>query len=163
MRKANAKHDINCDIETFWKVFLDEEYTRKMILEELGFKSMEMLEITDTKRRMAIVPKLNMPGPVMKMLGDSFGYEEVGSLDRDKNLWTWNIITNTMTNRLKTSGTLRLESIDGGKVRRVDDATIEAKIFGIGKLFESSTEKEVYSAWDKECAFMNRWLADMKG
>ena len=38
------------------------------------------------------------------------------------------------------------------------EVTIEAKIFGVGKLVESSTEDEVRTAWGKESAFINRYL-----
>jgi len=160
MRKANAAHVINCDIETYWKVFLDAEFTKKMHLDELGSKKLEILELTDNERRMAIVPTLAMPGPVMKALGDSFGYEEVCSLDRERNIWSWKLVPNKMTDRLKTSGTMRLEAMDDGKCRRIDEATMEAKVFGIGGLFERSTEKEVVSTWEKEASFINRWLAE---
>ena len=159
MRNATATHTIDCNIETFWKLFLDEAYNKRFYLDELGFKEFEILEMTDTLRRLRGVPKLNMPKPVMMFFGDSFGYEEVASLDRDKNEWRWKVIPNTMRDKLRTEGVIRLEAMGNDKCRRIDEVNLEAKVFGIGGLIESSTEKEVRDAWEKETRFMNRWLA----
>jgi hypothetical protein len=158
MKKAIGRSEIQCDVDTFWKVFLDKEYNRAFYLEELGFPRLEILEQTETTRRLRAVPKMDMPGPVKKILGDSFGYEEVGSLDRQKNEWRWKMVPNTMPDKLKTDGVVRVEPAGEGKCRRVDEVNIEAKIFGIGGLIESSAEKEIKAAWDKEAAFMNRWI-----
>ena len=40
--------------------------------------------------------------------------------------------------------------------------TIEAKIFGVGGLIESSAEKQLREGWDKSAVFMNKWLAEHK-
>ncbi len=158
MRKATSTVTFDCDVETFWKTFLSEEYNRKFYLDTLGFKAFEVVSQTETERRLRVVPKLNMPKPVMKILGDSFGYEEEGRLDKANNTWHWKMIPNTMSEKLKTEGTVRVEAAGDGKCRRTDEVTLEAKIFGVGGLIESSTEKEVRAAWDAESAFMKTYL-----
>lgn len=162
MRKLSATHVIDCDIETFWKVFFDAEYTKKLYLEGLAFKSFEILEQSETKRRMKGIPKMNVPGPVAKLLGDSFGYEEQGTFDREKNTFSWKMTPNTMTDKLFTSGTVKVEAAGEGKVRRLSDATIEAKVFGLGGVLEGTAEKEVKDGWDKEAVFMNKWVKEKK-
>ena len=160
MRKASSSCVMDCDVETFWKVFLSEDYTKKLYLEGFEFPELEIVSQTDTTRRMRAVPKMNMPKPVMKILGDSFGYEEEGRLDADKNEWHWKMIPNTMRDKLKTEGLVRVEAAGDGKCRRTDEVTLEAKVFGVGKLIESSTEKEIRDAWSKEEAFMRRYLKE---
>lgn len=162
MRKITGKNEIQCGVADFWDIFLDEAYTRALH-QELGSKEMEILERTETTRRLRVVPKLNMPGPVTKLLGDRFGYEEQATLDRDRNLWTWKLMPNTMKDKLRTLGTMRVEAAGEGRCVRHEEASIEAKVFGVGGLMESSTEKEILATWDKEAAFMNRWIADKKG
>jgi len=162
MRKLNETHVIECDVDTFWKVFFDDEYTKKLYLDALAFKSFEILEKTDTKRRMKGVPKLNVPGPVAKLLGDSFGYEEQGTFDKDKNVFTWKMVPNTMTDKLFTSGSVKVEAAGEGKVRRISEASIEAKVFGLGGVLEGTAEKEVKDGWNKEAAFMNKWVKEKK-
>jgi hypothetical protein len=43
-------------------------------------------------------------------------------------------------------------------VRRVAEILIEAKVFAVGGLIESSAEKQLRDGWDKSAVFMNRWL-----
>lgn len=162
MRKLTATHSFECDVDTFWKTFFDPEYNKALYLDELKFKAFEILEQTETKRRMRAVPKLNMPGPVMKVLGDSFGYEENGSFDKTKSTFSWKMIPNTMADRLFTEGTVKIEADGDKRVKRLSDAKIEAKIFGLGGVLEGSTEKEVREAWDKEAAFMSKWLKEKR-
>jgi hypothetical protein len=159
MRTPKSSHELACDAEAFWKIFLDEAYTRTLLMEELSFKKLELLELSDNSRRQRVVPKMNMPAAVARLLGDSFGYEEKGTLDRAKNEWRWELIPNTMQGKLFTSGSIRIEPIGDGKCRRTDAASIEAKVFGVGKLIEQAAEKEVLAAWSVEERFFKRWLA----
>ena len=118
-----------------------------------------MLERTDTERRLRVAPKLSVPKAVEKLLGPSFEYEEQARLDRAENRWHWKIIPSSLADKVTTEGQFRLEPLDGGKCRRVDAATIEAKVFGVGKLLETTTEKQVVETWKAEVACVNRWAA----
>jgi hypothetical protein len=55
-------------------------------------------------------------------------------------------------------GTVRVEGVGDGHCRCTDDLSIEAKMFGLGGLVESSVEKELLSARAKECAFLAWWV-----
>ena len=55
-------------------------------------------------------------------------------------------------------GTVRIEPAADGHCRRTDDFSIQAKMFGLGTLVESSIEKEVLNARAKEYAFLARWV-----
>lgn len=159
MRKVTSTTDLPCTVEKFWEVFFDEAYNRAFYLEEMGFPEMTILEQSETGRRMRATPKMDMPKPVMKVLGDRFAYEEHGTFDRAQNLWIWKMVPSTLPDKLLTSGVIRIEARGEG-IRRFDEATLEAKIFGVGKLIESSTEKEIRSAWDREASFLRKWLLD---
>jgi Protein of unknown function (DUF2505) len=153
---------IDCDVDTFWKMFFDREFNTKLYNEGLGFKSFEFIESSDSHRKMKGVPKMNAPGPVAKLLGDSFGYEENGNLDKKTNTYRWKMTPNTMGDKLFTSGYVKVEAAGEGKVKRTSEASIEAKIFGVGGLLESTAEKEIRQSFDKEAAYMNRYLRDQK-
>ena len=159
MRRLSESHIYSCDVDKFWSVFLDDAYQKGLYLEQLRFPAFAILEKTDTVRRMKITPKMNLPGPVEKLLGDSFAYEEHGTLDRAKNEFRWRMVPSTMKDKLFTQGTVRIESAGEGKVRRTDDVSIEAKIFGVGGLIEQSAEKEIRAGWTAERVFLERWLA----
>jgi len=166
VKQATASTSLSCTPDVFWNLYLDPEYTRALYLGELGYKALEVLEITNTTRKLRVVPKLNLPGPVASLMGD-FAYEDHGTLDREKNLWTWRMVQPAVLapgakprkNVVTTSGTLRIDSTGESACRRTDTLNIEAHIFGLGGVIESSAEKEAQAAWAKEFAFLKRRLA----
>jgi hypothetical protein len=160
MKTVTGTALIPCTPETFWKVFLDERYTRALFLDELQFKEFSVIELTDTSRKVRIVPKVNLPGVLQKVVGDSFGFEEHGTLDRARNEWTWRMIPRKEI--VATRGKLRLEPAGDNQSRRFDEVTIEGKIFGLGGIIESTAEKETRASWAKELAFLTRWLEQHK-
>jgi hypothetical protein len=160
MKKVTVTTTMDCDADGFWKLFFDREFNTKLYTEGLGFKSYDIIEMTETSRRTKGVPKMKLPGPVAKLLGDSFGYEENGTLDKASGIYRWKMTPNTMTDKLFTTGSVKIESLGDGKVRRTSEATIEAKMFGVGGLLEGTAEGEMRTSWDKENAFMSRWIRE---
>ena len=166
MKRATATVSLKCTPETFWSVYLDPEYVRGVYLGELGYKALEILEVTDSSRVLRVVPKLNLPRPIESLLGDSFAYEDHGTLDRAKNVWTWRMVqprvldpsAKPRKNVVTTSGIVRIEATGERQCRRTDELVIEAHIFGLGGVIESSAEKEAHAAWAKEFAFLTRWV-----
>lgn len=166
MKTSTASVSLACSPETFWKVYLDPAYLRALYLEELQYKRFEVLEVTETSRKLKVTPKLNVPGPVEALIGDSFTYEDHGTLDRARNEWTWRMVQPAVLEPgakprrdvVTTRGVLRVQAEGEGRCRRTDEVTIEAKIFGLGSIIESSAEKECRTAWAKEFALLPRWL-----
>lgn len=163
MTKFTVTHTINCDADTFWRVFLDRAFNEELYLKELGFPEFKIVEQTENEREVVrkIVgkPKMNVPGPLAKIFGSGFGYTEEGRLNRATKIWSWKLIPNTMADKLRNEGSLRIEPIGADKVRRVAEIIAEAKVFGVGGLIESSTEKQLREGWDASAVFMNKWLA----
>ena len=160
MKKLSVVTTLDTTVAGFWKLFLSKEFNQKLYIEGLGFKSYEILEMSETHRRTKGVPKMKLPGPVAKLLGDSFGYEENGTLDLTTNVFRWKMTPNTLTDKLFTSGVVTLEALGDNKVRRTSEATIEAKVFGVGGLLEGTAEAEIRTSWGKEADFMNRWIRE---
>jgi hypothetical protein len=156
MKTVTGTTALPCTPDTFWKIFLDAGYTRALFLEELGHRELEVLELTNASRKIRVVPKVNLPGPLQKLVGDSFGYEEHGTLDRARNEWTWRMVPKKEI--IATRGKVRLEALADGGCRRHDEVIIEGKIFGLGGIIESTAEKEVRASSAKEHAFFLRWL-----
>ncbi len=161
MKTVTKSFNLPCTVESFWRVFLDEKYSRALYLDELKFKGFTVLELTGSSRKVKIVPKINLPGVLEKLIGESFAYEEHGTLDRAQNQWTWRMVQpggKSKKEIVTTRGTIRVEATPDGKCRRTDEVVIEAKLFGLGGLIESTVEKELHSAWSKEIAFLTSWL-----
>ena len=109
-------------------------------------------------RKVNGTPKMDVPGPVAKVLGSNFGYKEEGKYTKSTKLWQWKMIPSTMADKLRNEGTMRVEAVGETKVRRIAELVIEAKVFGIGGLIESSAEKQLRDGWNKSAQFMNKWL-----
>ena len=167
MGKFTVTHEINCNAETFWKTFFDKTFNEKLYLEGLGFPEFKVLDQKEDDqkitRRVMGRPKVDMPGPIAKALGPNFGYTEEGTFDKKSQIWTWKMIPSTMADKLKNEGVVRLQAVGDNKVRRVADITIEAKVFAIGGLMESSAEKQLRDGWDKSAVYMNKWLSSQAG
>jgi hypothetical protein len=162
MGKFTMTHEINADADTFWKVFLDKEFNESLYTGTLGFPDFKVLEQTETdttiSRKVAGQPKMDVPGPVAKLIGPGFRYTEEGSMNKSERVWRWKMTPSTLADKLFTSGVVRLEKIGEGKVRRIAEMSVEAKIFGVGGLIEGSAEKQMRDGWDKSAVYMNKWL-----
>lgn len=145
-------------------MFFDEEFNSKLFLEELGFPEYETLNLEKTddtiKRKVRGMPKMDMPKPVMKLLGDGFSYTEEGTFDKKSGVWKWKMTPAKLADKLRNEGTVTCEKIADDKCRRVAIIDIEAKVFGVGGLIESSSEKQMTDGWNRSAAFMNRWIAE---
>jgi hypothetical protein len=167
MPTFTVTHEINCDEATFWKLFIDKEFNEHLYREGLGFPEFNVVEQVETdtevRRKTAGKPKLNnIPGPVAKLLGDSFRYTEVGSMDKAQKVWKYKLTPSTMADKLRQEGKVTCQPLGENKVKRVAELIIEAKVFGIGGMLESATEKSLREGWDDSAKFMNKWLADHK-
>ena len=156
MKTVTNNTVLPCSADTFWKVFLDERYTRALFLDELKYKSVDFLELTGAARKLRVSPAINLPGVIQKLVGDTFSYEEHGTLDRARNVWSWRMIPKKEL--VATRGTVRIEATGDAQCRRIDEVTVEGKIFGLGGVIESTAEKEIRASWDKERAFFTKWL-----
>lgn len=166
MGKFTVTHEINCDVDTFWKVFFDQEFNSDLYLKELGFPEYTTLAQNETEteisRKVHGQPKMDLPGPVAKLLGSGFSYTEEGAYDKASKLWRWKLTPSTLAEKMRQVGSVRVEPIGDSKVRRIAALEIECKIFGIGGLIESTAEKQLRDGWDKSAVFMNKYLAAKK-
>jgi len=166
MGKFTVTHEIHCDVDTFWKTFLDKEFNVHLYTVTLGFPDWKVTEQTDTDaqatRKVSAQPKMDVPGPVAKLFGPGFRYTEEGSMSKSEKIWRWKMTPSTLAEKLHTGGTVRVEPIGEGKVRRIAEMSVEAKIFAVGGLIESSAEKQLRDGWDKSASAMNKWLETHK-
>ncbi|MSP24185.1 MAG: DUF2505 domain-containing protein [Myxococcales bacterium] len=165
MKKLTLRHELNCSVDNFWRVFFDKDFNTSLFTKELRFPAYSILDQTEKPtgeitRRVSGQPKMNAPAAVQKLLGDSFRYDEEGRLDPVTRIWRFTMKPSTLADKLRTEGTVRCEPLGEGKCRRIAEIEIEVKIFGLGGMMESFTENEMKAGWDASAAFMNRWLKE---
>jgi hypothetical protein len=161
MKTARETFSFACTPDAFWDIFMDPEYTRALYLEALNFSSLKVLEDRDGSRKLHLVPRVSLPGPLAKLVGDSFAYEQHGALDRARGVWTWRMMPpagSTKKQMVSTRGTITVVADAEGRCRRSDEVQYEAHLFGLGSLVEATVEKELRGSWDKERIFFEDWL-----
>ena len=163
MRRLTLVQDIALDLDEHWRLFLDDDFDRKQYLEGFGFPRYEVLERRDgeaeTFRRIRVVPKLDLPGPVAKLLGSSFAYTEDQTFDKKARTFRSKTIPSVLADRLTSESNVRAESAGVGRCRRTVEVSVEARIFGIGGLVESAFEKNLRSGWENAARYMNAQAA----
>ena len=167
MGKFTVTHEIRCNADTFWKVFVDKDFNVRLYTQALGFPDFKITEQVDdgttVTRKVSAQPKMEIPGPLQKLIGAGFRYTEQGSMKHAEGIWRWKMTPSTLADKLFTSGTVRVEPIGDSKVRRIAEMNVEAKIFGLGGMIESTTEKQMRDGWDKSGTFMNKFLEETAG
>lgn len=160
MKTFTLVHEIATDVDGFWTTFFDRAYNEALYAKGLQFPKYEVLKQEENDktivRSVRVTPKLDVPGPIAKMLGDGFAYLEEGTWDRATKIWKWK---NSPSDKLSTEGTIRCEPVGEGKCRRVGDIRIEGKVFGLGGMLESTLEKNLRAGWEKSAVFLNEWAA----
>jgi hypothetical protein len=162
MRQFTLIQDIDTDVAHHWQLFLDDAFDRAMYLEGLHYPSYERVERVDTdaefRRTIRVMPKLDLPGPVVKLLGNGFGYVEAGVLDKKTLVWRAQTTPNMLKGKLRSAAVVRCEA-SGDKCRRICELLVECTVFAIGGLVESSFEKNMRAGWAGSAAFMNKRIA----
>jgi ligand-binding SRPBCC domain-containing protein len=160
--RFSIQHTVNCSPETFWEVYFRDDYVQRLYLEVLGNDSVKVLEQSGSPagpmtRRLESHQKLDAPGPVRKLIGDSIAYVEVGSMQGGH--WKFRLEPSKLADKLKISGDVWLKS-DGNKAGRICDMDVGVKMFGVGPVLEKFIEKQTRDSQEKAAGFTNAYLAE---
>jgi hypothetical protein len=163
MKKVHLSHEINCSPEVFWKLYFDPVFTEALLREAIKVDDFKVVKMEENDREIVRVttgkPRIAAPAAIQKIIGDNFSYTEEARFDRQTQTLRWKISLSTFTDKTRNEGTMRLEPIGTDRVRRIADAEVEAKIFGMGGMMESGMEKQMIEGWGTGAEFTNRWIA----
>ena len=164
MSETTIRDEFDCTVETYWeKCHFDPEYNRRLYLEHLKFPGWKLLE-TKTEggkvsRRVHLDPPVgNLPGPVKKVLGDSFSYTESGTYDPATGRYTFTIAPSTMGDKTKVSGELWCEKIGDKKIARHAKISVEVKVFMVGSLVEDKVMGDLKASYANAAPFTNAFV-----
>jgi hypothetical protein len=163
MATFTMRHDLDCDCDTFWRLFFENDFNEQLY-KALAFPEWKLLGSKETDkeiiRTVKAMPKMDAPAAVVKLLGSSFGYDEEGRFDKATKTHKFIIKPNVMTDKLRNEGTVKCEPRGEGKSTRVVEIIAEAKVFGLGGMIESSFEKSFRTGWQQSADFINKWVKD---
>jgi hypothetical protein len=164
MPKLSLRHEIDCDADTFWKLFFDPALNAKLFREGLGFRSYETVGQTETDasiaRTISAEPQLSVPAPIAKLMGASFRFSEEGTFDKATRTWRWKMIPSALSSKVRVEGKLVAVPAGDGKVRREIEIDIEAKVLMLGGLIEDTFRKQLTEGWEKGAKVQNEWLRE---
>ncbi len=166
MATARIDQTFACDADTFWRVlFFDEAFNTKLFLEHLRFDGWKVTRFDETDdaidRVIEVKPVTGpLPGPVKKLVGDNLGYSENGHFDKRTKRYRFEIVPNTLPDKVEISGEIFLDESSSGKVTRSLDLTVKCKLFGIGGLVEKRIIEDTRQSYAKSYDHMVRALAD---
>ena len=163
MIREHMDHEIHCAPERLWQLYFDRDWNVEMYERGLGFPSCKIVEQREQGdhiiRRMTVVPKIDMPGPVRKIVGDKVGYEERGDYDRAAGVFHWQVVLAAFGDKARVEGTMRVVPHGTAHCRRVVDFEVEVKMFGVGKLIERTAADNTIDGWNNSARWINQYLA----
>jgi hypothetical protein len=165
MADARIAHDLNCSEDAFWKLFFDKAFNEELFLRALGFDSWKIVSQDETdsgiKRVVDSVPKIgDLPGPLKKLVENGVGYREHGSFTRADKRMTVKVDPSIMPDKISISGVIHTERTGDASCRRIYDAVVTAKVFGIGGMIEGRILQEIRASYDKAAVFTNNWVKE---
>ena len=164
MHTVRVEHHIDCTPERHWQLYLDEEFTKQLLTEGLGYSTPEITAVRDDddelKRDMKVEPALELPPRIQKMMKGKMGYTEKGRFDKKKERFFLEHTTAALGDKLHLSGEFHVEPTGEGKCKRYAIIRVDVRVFGIGSLLEKVIERNIHKGWNSSAAFMNRYLAD---
>ena len=157
-------HVIECEVDAFWRNFLDDDFHRNLFVNQLYYPVYRLLERTEqadiVRRRIEIMPKVDMPAAVAKVLGDKFSYCEAGEFDRAAGVYRFSLVppAGTPAGMATCGGVMRAEPAPNGKTTRIIDIDVEVHMFGLGGMLERFALKAAQNIFDQQAPLLNRAL-----
>jgi hypothetical protein len=163
METIHLSHVLSCSEDTFWRLALDEAFSRTLYLEVLGYQRWEQVSFEETPvmiRRVTHLtpPKLDLPGVLKKLARTGVSYEQVEVLDRSARRMQTEIMPRSFRDRITIHATTRTEALEAGACRRVFEATLAARIFPVGGLVEKQIAAGMERAYARSAAYVNEYV-----
>jgi hypothetical protein len=151
------------DYPTFRRVYYSEEFNKDVAqaakLKERGQLEHTVLHDGKERRRVRVVPRVQVPAAVTKILnGQEIAYEEITVFDPATRSATFEILSPAME-KVNVTGVARfLEESGGVRLRFEGEATV--KVFGIGGIAERYIVSEVRSRYDVIARLLQKFVDD---
>lgn len=103
--------------------------------------------------------RVNAPGPVRKIFGETTRVQEHATWRRGTHLIELEHVPGTMRSKMTLQSRIRAEATGDGSTRITIDLEVKAKIFVVGGLIEKLAVKEMPTHIDKDAAYFNAHIA----
>lgn len=161
--RFTVRHPYVMSPDVFWaRMFFNDAFNAELYEKALGFEKYEVIERIEPGdgrliRTARVVPRLDMPGPVRRLLGERVWYYEKGRFDPVAGRWDTLLEIPRLADKLDIRTGMQLVPRAGGESDRVLDVAIQTRIFGVGKLLEGFLERVMRDSYRKAADFTNTW------
>ena len=160
MQRHELDQEIHCSADRYWELFLDDAFNVRMYEEGMGFPSCKIVSSREEgrvfHRTMTVIPTVDMPRALAKVVGDRVGFDEIAQFDRDKQVFTWRLVLAAFGDKVKITGKMHTVPHGEGRCRRLVSFEVEAKIFGIGGAVEKTAGQNSLDGWKKSATWFNQ-------
>jgi hypothetical protein len=164
MADRRIEHTFPCSENVFWeRLFLDDVFNRECYLGALGFERWEVVHSEERDGLVyrtidAVPPMGHLPAPLKKLLATGNGYQETGIYDPKRRVYRVTAKPQSLADKLTIRGELTTVTTADGQCRRTYVATVEARLFGVGSVFERAVLDGTEKAYERSTAFSRQWL-----
>lgn len=161
--RFTVRHAYSMSPGVFWKrMFFNDAFNAELYEKALGFEKYEVIERIEPGdgrliRTARVVPRLEMPGPIRRLLGERVWYYEKGRFDPVEGRWDTLIEVPRFDDKIDIRTGMQLVPRGEEESDRVLDVEIQTRIFGIGKLLEGFLERVMRDSYRKAADFTNAW------
>jgi hypothetical protein len=162
VKTVTMRHTLNCDAEAFWKHFQDTQLNEQIFKNDLHYPAYNVVERKDgaetMSQKISMQPPMDAPGPIKKLMGDGFKLTEEGTLDKKTGVYRFKAVPSSLSDKVSISGTVRVEPAGAGRCTRVVELSIDAKVFGLGGMIESTGAKNTEQGYGDYATALNKRL-----
>jgi uncharacterized protein DUF2505 len=159
VKHLDLRHELACSPETYWDCVLDPEYNHQLFIGVLRFERYDVTlqrDLGDHVQRQvrAEASRVGVPGFLQKALP----YIEEGDLDRNRSLYSFRTINESMGERVKIHGYMHCAELGPHRCLRTTEIHIQVTMLGVGGFVENRLEHDLKKSYDVSADFTNRWV-----
>lgn len=162
MKKFQFSKELETTPERSWEIFFDNDFN-KQLCEKLNHKSMTLVGLEDDARRLKISRKYITNGevpPAIQRMTDAteLGYTTEETFDKRRKMMKWTFVPNIFDDGVEGSGTITVEAIPGGRIRRTFKGVIEADLPFIGEQLEERMVSVIGESFEKGMDILQEFI-----
>ncbi len=160
--RFTIRQSFDIDLERYWAMFLDADYTRRMYTDALGFRFELVGQTTAADgaitRTLRADPPFELPGPAKRVFPDGLGYGEVGRFDPHQKRWSYTLTPRVLADKASCKGVMWAEPRGSARVERIAEIEVAVKILGLGSVMEAFIERVTRDSYQKSAEFTHQWI-----
>ncbi len=154
-------HDFTGDIDTYWKVFFDEEFKTEQY-RRINVKERTVLDRKEDEKTISfserVVPARDLPGFMKKILGGDLGYTEISIYTKGANKIDVRIEPTLLRERTKMRALFTVVTTAPGKLRRTFEGDIDVDLALVGGKVERTVIDDIKRSYDIAAQVTQEWL-----